>query len=229
MEDEVVTRRRWLSREEFLDYLGATNLIPGPNSTELAIHVGLARHGMPGLLVAGACFILPAVIIVTIIAWAYARFGTLPAVVAAFHGVTPVVLAVIAQALWKLGRSAVKSPALGVIAALSVAALAAGANELVVLAAAGVAAALSARILTRAAMAVVACRVLTPAISAEMFAAAVSSVPFSLWGLFATFAKLDRSCSVAATSSSPSCAPISSSGSAGSRNGSCSTPLPSAR
>src|SRR3981189_1661185 len=73
MEDEVVRRRRWLTREEFLDYLGATNLIPGPNSTELAIHIGRARAGWPGLLVAGACFILPAALIVTAIAWAYVR------------------------------------------------------------------------------------------------------------------------------------------------------------
>jgi chromate transporter len=190
MEDEVVTRRRWLSRGEFLDYLGATNLIPGPNSTELAIHVGLARHGAPGLVVAGACFILPAAIIVTMIAWAYTRFGTLPAVVAAFSGVTPVVLAVIAQALWKLGRSAVKSPALSVIAALAVAALAAGANEIVVLAAAGAAAAVSARLLTRAAVALIACRLPMPTISAEAIAAVASSVPFSLWALFTTFAKI---------------------------------------
>jgi chromate transporter len=124
------------------------------------------------------------------IAWAYTRFGTLPAVVAAFNGVTPVVLAVIAQALWKLGRSAVKSPALGVIAALAVAALAAGANEIVVLAAAGAAAAVSARLLTRAAVALIACRLLMPTICAEALAAVASSVPFSLWALFTTFAKI---------------------------------------
>ena len=80
MEDEVVRRRGWLTREEFLDYIGATNLIPGPNSTELAIHIGHARAGWRGLLVAGACFILPALFIVGAIAWAYVRFGTLPRV-----------------------------------------------------------------------------------------------------------------------------------------------------
>jgi chromate transporter len=78
MEDEVVRRRRWLSREKFLDLLGATNLIPGPNSTELAIHIGHARAGWPGLIVAGVCFILPAALIVTAFAWAYVRFGSLP-------------------------------------------------------------------------------------------------------------------------------------------------------
>jgi chromate transporter len=77
-EEEVVRRRSWLSREEFLDLLGATNLIPGPNSTEMAIHIGLRRAGWAGLLVAGACFIMPAVTIVTALAWAYVRFGRLP-------------------------------------------------------------------------------------------------------------------------------------------------------
>lgn len=77
MEEEVVRRRRWLTREQFLDYLGATNLIPGPNSTELAIHIGHARAGWPGLLVAGTCFIVPAALIVTAIAWAYVRYGAL--------------------------------------------------------------------------------------------------------------------------------------------------------
>jgi chromate transporter len=87
MEEEVVRRRGWLTREAFLDYLGATNLIPGPNSTELAIHVGLARAGWRGLLVAGACFILPAATIVTVIACAYVRFGGLPAVQGVLYGV----------------------------------------------------------------------------------------------------------------------------------------------
>src|SRR5512140_547021 len=77
MEDEVVRRRHWLTREEFLDYLGATNLIPGPNSTELAIHIGRARAGWPGLVVAGTCFIVPAALIVTALAWMYVRFGKL--------------------------------------------------------------------------------------------------------------------------------------------------------
>src|SRR5512140_2474012 len=86
MEDEVVRRRGWLTREEFLDYLGATNLIPGPNSTELAIHIGYARAGWPGLAVAGACFILPASLIVGVIAWAYVRFGALPAATGLLYG-----------------------------------------------------------------------------------------------------------------------------------------------
>src|SRR3954463_4392754 len=78
MEQEVVRQRKWLTREEFLDLLGATNLIPGPNSTEMAIHIGARRAGFPGLVVAGACFIFPAMCIVTACAWAYVRFGSLP-------------------------------------------------------------------------------------------------------------------------------------------------------
>src|SRR6266446_5150638 len=80
MEDEVVRRRGWLSRAQFLDLVGATNLIPGPNSTELAIHIGYRQSGWTGLVVAGSCFILPAMLIVAGIAWAYVRFGTLPEV-----------------------------------------------------------------------------------------------------------------------------------------------------
>lgn len=109
MEDEFVRRREWLSREQFLDLLGASNLIPGPSSSELAIHIGYLRSGWAGLLVAGVCFILPAASMVTAIAWAYARYGSLPAVSALLYGVKPVVLAVVAQALWVLGRTALKT------------------------------------------------------------------------------------------------------------------------
>jgi len=136
MEDEVVRRRHWLSRQEFLDYLGAANLIPGPNSTEMAIFVGRARAGTAGLLVAGACFIAPAVLIVTAVAWAYTRLGNLPAAEGVLVGVKPVVIAVVLQALWGLGHAAVKSAWLGFLGAAAVAATALGANELAVLAAA---------------------------------------------------------------------------------------------
>ncbi len=143
MEDEVVRRRRWLTREQFLDYLGATNLIPGPNSTELAIHIGHARAGWRGLLVAGASFVLPAALIVTTVAWGYVRFGTLPQGEAILHGVKPVVIAVVLQAIWRLGRSAVKSPMLAAVAAAATVAAALGVNELAILAGAGGAMALA--------------------------------------------------------------------------------------
>jgi chromate transporter len=115
MEDEVVRRRGWLSREKFLDLLGASNLIPGPSSSELAIHIGYQRAGWAGLVVAGCCFILPAAVIVTAIAWAYVRFGRLPAMSAVLYGVKPVVIAVILQALWGLGRTAVKTTSLALV------------------------------------------------------------------------------------------------------------------
>lgn len=138
MEDEVVRRRGWLIREQFLDYVGATNLIPGPNSTELAIHIGHARAGWPGVLVAGACFIAPATAIVGAMAWAYVRYGALPTATGILYGVKPVVIAVVAQALWRLGRTALKTPALAVLGALAVVAVVAGVHELVVLAGAAI-------------------------------------------------------------------------------------------
>jgi len=133
MEDEVVRRRRWMSRERFLDLLGATNLIPGPNSTEMAIHVGYDRGGWAGLLVAGTCFIVPAVVIVTTIAWVYVRFGQLPEVTGILYGVKPVILAIIFQALWGLGRTAVKTPFLGCVALLTAVLNFGGVDELLML------------------------------------------------------------------------------------------------
>src|SRR5580698_2884942 len=120
MEDELVRRRKWLSREKFLDLLGASSLIPGPSSSELAIHIGYLRAGWLGLLVGGICFIFPAAILVGCIAWAYVRFGHLPAVAALLYGVKPVVIAVILQALWGLGRTAVKSWILAIAGTLCV-------------------------------------------------------------------------------------------------------------
>lgn len=116
MEDEVVTRRGWLSRDHFLDLVGATNLIPGPNSTEMAIHIGYIRAGLPGLLAAGASFIAPAFAITTGLAWAYVRFGALPAVQPFLTGIKPAVLAIILGAVVQLGRRAFKGWRLAMIA-----------------------------------------------------------------------------------------------------------------
>lgn len=115
MHDEVVRRRKWLDEQRFLDLLGATQLIPGPNSTEMAIHIGFVRAGWAGLLVAGACFIVPAMLIVMALAWAYTHFGSTPQVSWILYGVKPVVIAVIVQALWDLGRKAVKGPLTAVV------------------------------------------------------------------------------------------------------------------
>jgi len=120
MEDEVVRRRRWLTHDEFLDLLGATNLVPGPNSTELAIHIGHRQAGWPGLLVAGVSFILPAVLIVGAFAWAYVRYGSLPEVAGVLYGVKPVIIAIVLQALWSLGRTAIKTKFLAFVAAAAV-------------------------------------------------------------------------------------------------------------
>lgn len=108
--DEVVTRRKWLTDQQFLDLLGVTNLIPGPNSTEMAIHVGFLRAGWPGLIAGGAGFILPAMLIVIGLSAFYARFGATPQAEWLLYGIKPVVIAIIVQALWTLGRKAIKSP-----------------------------------------------------------------------------------------------------------------------
>jgi chromate transporter len=110
MRGEVVERRKWMGEQEFLDLVGATNLIPGPNSTELAIHLGRERAGWRGLIVAGACFIVPAAVIVLILAVLYDRYGTTPTAESLLYGITPVVIAIIAQALWGLLKTAVKGP-----------------------------------------------------------------------------------------------------------------------
>jgi chromate transporter len=119
MEDELVRRRKWLSREKFLDLLGASNLIPGPSSSELAIHIGYLCAGWPGLLLAGLCFILPASCMVAALAWVYVHFGRMPAVSAVLYGIKPVVIAVVLQALWGLGRTAIKSTMLALVAGLA--------------------------------------------------------------------------------------------------------------
>ena len=109
MHDEAVKRLKWLTDEEFLDLLGATNLIPGPNSTEMAIHIGYLRAGWPGLIAGGLGFVLPATLIVLGLSWLYVRFGSTPKIEWLMYGIKPVVIAIIAQALWMLGRKAIKN------------------------------------------------------------------------------------------------------------------------
>ena len=138
MREEVVRRRRWLSDERFLDLVGMASLIPGPTSTELSIYLGYVRAGWPGLLVGGSCFIGPAVAIVLALAWLYVRYGATPAAASALYGITPVIIAIVAHAMWGLGRTAVKGP-LSVLVGLGVLALAlTGVNVLVLLVAGGV-------------------------------------------------------------------------------------------
>ena len=115
MRGEVVERRKWMGEQKFLDLVGATNLIPGPNSTELAIHLGRIRAGWRGLLVAGTCFIVPAATIVLVLAVLYAHYGTTPTAESLLYGISPVVIAIIAQALWGLLRTAIKGWLTGVV------------------------------------------------------------------------------------------------------------------
>ena len=146
LEREVVQHRRWLTPTAFLDLLGATNLIPGPNSTEMAIHVGYRKGGFPGLILAGVCFILPAALIVTFIAWAYVHYGTVPELGVVLRSVKPVIIIIVLQAMWSLGKTAIKTPLLAAVAVCSVVLSAAGFHELMVLLVAGVGGALASRV-----------------------------------------------------------------------------------
>lgn len=138
MEEEVVTKRKWMDRQHFLDLMGATNLVPGPNSTEMTMHCGHERAGIPGLFVAGFCFIFPAVVITGIFAWLYAEFGHLPEVEAFVFGIKPAVLAIIAGAVLKLGKKALKNWELGILGGLVLTVSLIGVNEILALLAAGI-------------------------------------------------------------------------------------------
>ncbi len=137
MEEEVVVRRRWITRERFLDLLGATNLIPGPNSTEMAIHIGIIRAGVPGLAVAGLCFILPAAAVTLAFAWAYVRLQAMPQASALLIGIKPVVIAIILSAVVRLGRTAVKTASLGLLGLAVLGLALSGVNEVLLLLAGG--------------------------------------------------------------------------------------------
>lgn len=191
MEEEVVRRRRWLTPEEFLDLVGATNLIPGPNSTEMAIHVGHRVAAWRGLLTAGICFILPATLIVSAIAWAYTTYRTLPEVAGLLYGIKPVIIAVVAQALWHLGKTSVRSSLLAGVGVVSLVLVAVGVHELVVLLSSGVVvAALRGRSSAKA-------EPVSPCVAPSFGWAApataaggvVAAIPFGLWPLFLVFLK----------------------------------------
>jgi chromate transporter len=137
MMDAEVVRRGWVTREQFLDLLGAANLIPGPSSTELAIYLGRRRAGWRGLLLAGICFICPAMVLVLVLAMAYVQFGRLPEVAWILYGVKPVIIAIVLQALWNLGRTAVKGLLTATVGVAAVALSLMGVNLLVILFASG--------------------------------------------------------------------------------------------
>ena len=133
MKDEVVRKRNWMSEAHFLDLIGATNLIPGPNSTEMAMHIGQERAGRSGLLVAGFCFIIPAVIITGFFAWLYQQYGQLPAVQPFIYGIKPAIIAIVVSLMIDLGKKALKNVELGIIGLLAAIVVLLGANEIYVL------------------------------------------------------------------------------------------------
>ena len=137
MEDEFVRKRRWITEEDFLDRVAAASLIPGPSSTEVGIFIGRSLRGWPGLIVAGVSFIIPAAVLVSLIAAAYVRFGALPQVEGILRGIKPVVIAIIIQALWQLGKKAAKTPTLVLIGIASAVLNGVGVSPLLVLAFAG--------------------------------------------------------------------------------------------
>jgi chromate transporter len=137
MEREVVERRAWLSREQFLDLVGGCNLLPGPSSTQVAMAIGYTRRGWPGLLAAGVCFILPASLATLALAWAYVRYGHLPQAQGLLYGAKPVMVAIIAQAVWRLARMALHGWTVGLLGAACFAAALAGAPPIAILLVAG--------------------------------------------------------------------------------------------
>jgi len=191
MEDEVVRRRGWLTHAQFLDLLGATSLIPGPNSTEMAIYIGWHRACWSGLLIGGVCFILPAAVLVTALGWAYVRFGTRPTALGLLYGVKPVIIAVVVQALWRLGRSALKTKRLVAAAVVALLLSVLGIDVLVILFGTGlvVAAIEYLRSRPRSSRGAMAAAPLAIA-SHGSVAGVAATVPFGLGTLFLSFLKV---------------------------------------
>jgi len=183
MEDELVRRRKWLSREKFLDLLGASNLIPGPSSSEVAIHIGYLCAGWRGLLIAGICFILPAALMVTGLGWLYVHFGKLPAIAGVLYGIKPVVIGIVLQALWSLGRTAVKTTFLGLVAVFALVLSVLGLHPLLLLLLAGGVACLPALRNSRVSLSVLPFLTIGGGILA-------TTASFSLVSLFLVFLKL---------------------------------------
>jgi chromate transporter len=181
----VVKRRKWLDEERFLDLIGATNLIPGPNSTEMAIHLGYLRAGWRGLILGGACFILPAMLIVTALAWVYKTYGSTPQADSLLYGVKPVVIAIVAQALWSLGGKAMRNKLNALVAAAAIFLYFLGINPLVLLLAGGVVVMLLTNISRLRGFSLPALLPVLPLALVEQ-----TALPFSLAALFFAFLKI---------------------------------------
>ena len=191
LRDETVDRRKWLTDREFLDIIAATNLIPGPNSTEIAIHLGYKRCGPAGLVVAGTCFILPASLIVAAIAWSYVRYGNTPQATWLMYGVGPVIIAIVLQAVVKLGRTTITGVFPSLLGALVVVLSLSGVNELALLIGSGLAAMVITLGQRRELGAMLVPLVIaSTALRAATIAATVASVPITLTRLTLFFLKV---------------------------------------
>lgn len=186
MQDEFVRKRHWITEAEFLDRLAAASLIPGPSSTEVAIFIGQAKRGWGGLVIGGCCFIIPAALLVTLIAAVYVRFGSLPQVAGILYGIKPAVIAIILQALWSLARTAIKSKLLAVIGALAVGLSGLGVAPLIVLAIAGIASGGAAWFKRQGNISIG----VVPAFGGLVLGTATVAVPVSLIRLFLSFLKI---------------------------------------
>jgi chromate transporter len=195
MEEEVVRRRRWLTHDEFLDLLGAVNLIPGPNSTEMAIHIGAKMRGPAGLAVAGLCFTLPAIFLVALLAWMYITYRELPALGHFLYGVKPVMLAVVLQALWNLGRACLRDWERIALAVAAVGVYALGLHELIVLFGAGIVLMIVRSVRSRKAVSLPSLApglgvTALPLLGASATGAAAVATPVGVWPLFFFFLKV---------------------------------------
>lgn len=185
LHDEVVVRRKWVDEQHFLDLVGATNLVPGPNSTEMVIHLGHHRAGWRGMILAGLCFVLPATLIVGVLAWAYVTYGSTPQGAALMYGIKPVIIAIVLQALIKLGRTALKSVLLTAIGVAALALYLLGVNELVLLFGGALLYWLIATLRDRGDL-----FALAPLAALPTFSAVIAAIPFRLDHLFWIFLKI---------------------------------------
>jgi len=193
MEEEFVRRRHWITHAEFLDRLATANLIPGPSSTEVAIFIGQLKRGWRGLIVAGCCFIIPAAVMVSVIAWGYVRFGSLPRVEGVLSAIKPAVVAIVIQALGKLGRTGIRTPLLAVIAVLAAGLSVLGVSPVLVLVFAGLVSAAALAMKNRLLGAVGFPKIfgLKKVVAGAMAVAAVGAAfPVGLMRLFLSFLKI---------------------------------------
>jgi chromate transporter len=189
MRRELVDRRKWISEQDFLDLFGIMNLIPGPSSTETVIALGYWRAGWPALILAGVLFILPAMLMILALSWAYVRYGTLPAAQWILYGINPMVIAIIADALWSLGRTALRTVWLALMATASLALYFWGVSIVAILVGAAALTAVVGYTKTKGQRRAWG---IFPMLSAGTGAAvaAVSAIPFSMTRLFLTFLKI---------------------------------------